>query len=70
MKYIEKGSEPPELTKWKAMASEDWQPTYGDLSGETKRAVKMPLMREQGAICCYCERQIGDADSHIEHLRP
>jgi len=70
MKYIEKGSEPPELTEWKAKANEDWQPTYADLSGKTKKAIKRALIREQGAICCYCERQVVDADSHIEHLRP
>ncbi len=70
MKYIEKGKEPEAFTEWKALANDDWQPTYDDLSGDTKEAVKDALMGEQGRICCYCERRLTDNDSHIEHLRP
>lgn len=27
-------------------------------------------MKEQGYICCYCERRLTDDDSHIEHFKP
>ncbi len=27
-------------------------------------------MKEQGYLCCYCERRLLENDSHIEHLRP
>ena len=27
-------------------------------------------MKEQGHICCYCERRLTDGDSHIEHFNP
>ncbi|MGD9659786.1 MAG: retron system putative HNH endonuclease [Porticoccaceae bacterium] len=70
MKYIVKGTEPPELTAWKRPAIEDWQPTYADLRGAEKQAVKKALMQEQGYLCCYCERQLIDGDSHIEHFKP
>lgn len=70
MKYVQKGIEPSAFSEWKAMANEDWQPTYNDLSGATKKAVKKALMQEQGYLCCYCERRIDDDDSHIEHFRP
>ena len=70
MKYISKGSEPQTFADWKALANENWQPSYGDLSGETKKAVATALMREQGYICCYCERRLRYEDSHIEHFRP
>jgi uncharacterized protein (TIGR02646 family) len=70
MKYIVKGDEPEELQDWKAQANEDWQPTYADLRGNEKTAVKNCLMAEQGYICCYCERRLLDSDSHIEHLLP
>lgn len=70
MKYIIKGVEPQELLDWKDQASENWQPTYQDLRGLEKTAVKNSLMTEQGYICCYCERQLLDNDSHIEHLKP
>ena len=70
MKYIEKQVEPILFTEWKALANDDWQPTYDDLSGNEKKAVKYALMAEQGFICCYCERQLIDNDSHIEHFKP
>lgn len=70
MKHVQKGNEPLAFSDWKAMANEDWLPTYDDLSGDTKKAVKKALMQEQGYLCCYCERRIVDDDSHIEHFRP
>lgn len=70
MKHIVKNAEPAELIVWKAMATADWQPSYADLSGAEKAAVKNALMKEQGYICCYCERRLTDNDSHIEHFRP
>ncbi len=70
MKYITKRDEPEVFSDWKALANEDWQPTFGNLAGEPKNAVKKALMAEQGYICCYCERQLTDDDSHIEHFRP
>lgn len=70
MKHIVKQREPEAFTDWRALANENWQPTYGDLVGEPKKAVKKALMAEQGYICCYCERRLNDDDSHIEHFRP
>ena len=70
MKYIEKQEEPTPFTDWKALANDNWQPTYDNLSGKEKKAVKYALMAEQAYICCYCERQLIDNDSHIEHFKP
>jgi uncharacterized protein (TIGR02646 family) len=70
MKYIEKSVEPQVFIDWKAQANDDWQPTYSDLRGDIKKAVKEALMAEQGYICCYCEQTLIDNDSHIEHLIP
>ncbi len=28
------------------------------------------LRQEQQGLCCYCEHQIEDSDSHVEHLEP
>lgn len=44
MKHIVKQAEPQALTDWKALENENWQPTYGTLSGDTKNAVKDALM--------------------------
>lgn len=70
MKRIIKKQEPEQFTQWKAMANADWQPTYADLRGEVKQAVKTALMQEQSYICCYCERRLEQDDSHIEHFMP
>jgi uncharacterized protein (TIGR02646 family) len=70
MKAIAKHAEPQELIDWKAQANADWQPSFGVLAGELKRTLKLALMREQGWICCYCERRLEENDAHIEHFRP
>jgi hypothetical protein len=36
MKYIKKGSEPKELTEWKGLANDNWQPSYNDLRNPEK----------------------------------
>ncbi len=40
------------------------------MRGAEKNEVKDSLMKEQGYICCYCERRLTDDDSHIEHFTP
>ncbi len=70
MKHIVKHEEPQEFSDWKNLVNENWQPTYDDLSGYPKKALKNSLMAEQGYICCYCERRLTDNESHIEHFRP
>ena len=70
MKLIVKGNEPQEVIDWKALANEDWQPNFDELSGPEKRAMRQSLLKEQGQICCYCNQDISDDDFHIEHFRP
>lgn len=70
MKHIIKQGEPTAFTAWKAMANDDWQPTYNIMPSDIKNKVKNALMREQGYICCYCESRLVNNDSHIEHFRP
>jgi len=70
MKHIVKDQNTPDFDEWNASASDDWQPTYDDLRGKEKKEVKDALMKEQGHICCYCERRLTDGDAHIEHFNP
>lgn len=70
MKHVEKRQEPEAFTQWKALANDDWQPTYDILSGTPKVSVKESLMQEQGYLCCYCERLLVETGSHIEHFQP
>jgi len=70
MKFIQKGIEPVELSEWKALANEDWQPDWENLQNPQKAAVYKALLNEQGYICCYCEQRIDKSTSHIEHFKP
>ena len=70
MKHITKYREPEAFAQWKGKANESWQPTYDGMPGEVKQTVKESLRSEQGNICCYCERELSDNDSHIEHFIP
>jgi uncharacterized protein (TIGR02646 family) len=70
MKYIEKGPEPEPFTEWKALSNDDWQPTYDVMGSSLKNSVKERLMKDQGFLCCYCERRLTAEDSHIEHFAP
>jgi uncharacterized protein (TIGR02646 family) len=71
VKYIEKGEEPEEFTRWKA--TQVPAPVWDSFSGSSgiKQRLHQALMAEQGYICCYCGTRIsGQRDSHIEHFRP
>jgi len=79
MKYIEKGQEPAEFTQWKEeweklwkpLRPDDWQPEWNnDFQNPEKGVVYNALLKEQGYICCYCERRIDKPTSHIEHFKP
>jgi uncharacterized protein (TIGR02646 family) len=70
MKFIVKTEEPSKFREWKGKANEDWQPTYATLQNPEKRALHETLLREQGAVCCYCGRNVTLDNSHIEHFRP
>lgn len=70
MKYVRKSKEPESFTKWKALANENWTPTYDGLRGREKTDVCNRLLQEQGYTCCYCGMRITRENSHIEHLKP
>ncbi len=60
MKQIVKDQNTPDFDDWKASVNENWQPTYDGLRDPEKKEVKDSLMKEQGYICCYCERRLTD----------
>jgi len=70
MKYIKKGNEPKQFTEWKERANDNSKRSYKNLGNPTKSVVKTTLIKEQGYICCYCEQELIETDSHIEHFLP
>ncbi len=70
MRGINKAAEPQSFITWKALANEDWKPSYNILANPQKRDLLGALLAEQFFRCCYCGSSINDNSSHIEHFRP
>ena len=71
MKYIQKGKEPENFSKWKAkQKSIDVNYDFNSLRNPEKPEVHNSLLSEQGYICCYCCMRVEQSNSHIEHLDP
>ncbi len=72
MKYIDKGTEPSFFTKWKNQDKmyQRGRSNWKRLDSTTKKQLHKVLIKEQGAICCYCGTRIRVNESHIEHFRP
>lgn len=69
MQHIAKGDGPQSLDVWvQAQRNAKLTPLYRALQNPEKKDCKNELIREQGAVCCYCNRAISDASVHIEHL--
>lgn len=69
MKSISKTTEPASLAEHRSNRTENYIPTYGNLSTQALADLRNNLVAEQGAICCYCMSRI-KADStkmKIEH---
>lgn len=68
MKHITKTQAPESLIKYKRTS----YATYQNLPLQIKDELKQFLIEEQGAICCYCGREIamsGKNSSNIEHFK-
>ncbi len=71
VKHIAKGGGPKSLQDWKqGQQDAGLTPTFGDLQNPVKAACREALLREQGALCCYCNSRIRAGHMHIEHLEP
>lgn len=77
MRQIVKSPEPFHFQKWKKdfRMVNGRDATYDDLRGTSEYfELKKSLLKEQGFICCYCEKQIGQhsnlKDCDIEHFMP
>jgi uncharacterized protein (TIGR02646 family) len=70
MKHVIKQQEPSFLSNLKANDPGITYEKLGRYHSTIKSNLKLALIKEQGYICCYCERRIITNDSHIEHFRP
>lgn len=77
MRWIKKNPEPVHFINWKQnfKKANGREAVYDDLVGTDEYfQLKRSLLKEQGYICCYCEKQIGQErylrDCDIEHFMP
>ena len=71
MRYIKKQEAPQEFLDWKEKHPlSDYDKLGKKSSNKIKKIVHQSLLKEQGYICCYCQRSINQDDSHIEHFKP
>ncbi len=64
MRYIEKGESPSFFEQEKLTLQQD--PSWKNL--HCKPALRRHLMDEQKHLCAYCECEVHEANSHIEHI--
>lgn len=68
MRKINKGPEPPELTRWK---KRNPHKRYNQLAEEIRRPIREYALKEQFYLCAYCCQGIEDIEScHNEHIEP
>lgn len=75
MKYIPKGKEPTYWQQYRAKVQDSSMSAKEgyEASDVPKARLLEDLVKEQGAICCYCMRRIqrnSSAPPHIEHYLP
>lgn len=70
MRQIQKRIEPQSLTQWRAANQVDPNFGYDLIDTDLRAEVRKTLVLEQGALCAYTGRRIGDDSCHIEHLKP
>ena len=72
MKHIVKNQEPQEFIDWKRKDKmfQRGKPNWNRVTKQIRDIIRTSLDKEQGYICCYCERRISENDHHVEHLKP
>lgn len=65
MRKINKGPEPPELTRWKKKSPHE---RYNQLTEEIRRPIREYALKEQFYLCAYCCQKIEEMSCHNEHI--
>ena len=70
MKHIQKAGAPRGYSQWCATIAGTNKADYRELPATEKQALLAALITEQGALCAYTMRRIGDDSAHVEHIKP
>ena len=67
MRYIQKRTEPQNLTQWRGTYQNDQNFGYGLIDSNLRLEIRLALVLEQRGLCAYTGRRIDANGCHIEH---
>jgi uncharacterized protein (TIGR02646 family) len=71
MKYVRKAGEPHEYREWRNQVRGTQDENFPNgLRNPLKARLHAALIHEQGFLCAYTMKRIGQETSHIEHIKP
>lgn len=70
MKYISKRGRPLAYARWCASVAGTNKENFSEVPRAEKQALLNALIEEQGALCAYTMKRIGEGSSHVEHIKP
>ena len=72
MQWIEKRHEPSQLREWRLKNASDINFGYSLMRQDStvRDALLAQLLSEQGRLCAYTGRRIGEDSCHMEHVKP
>ncbi|HBT78531.1 MAG TPA: TIGR02646 family protein [Planctomycetaceae bacterium] len=69
MKQISKGDPPKVFSDWVAKEKpRSWDDLHTSKSKPVYEGLVVALRAEQGNLCCYCEQELHDGKTHVEHF--
>ncbi len=70
MKFIRKGGPPHAYSAWCKKVAGTQKEDYRELPGQLRTELLAQLLAEQGWICAYTMKRVGEHTSHVEHIKP
>lgn len=70
MKYIQKAGCPQAYSRWCSTVAGTAKSDWREVTSAHKGQLLATMIEEQGALCAYTMRRIGNDSSHVEHIKP
>lgn len=70
MKYIRKTACPRVYSAWCAQVEGTDKSDWREVFSNHKELLLAAMIADQGGLCAYTMRRIGDGSSHVEHIKP
>lgn len=70
MKYIQKTGCPHSYSRWCAQVAGTNKSDWREVPPAQKELILTAMIADQGGLCAYTMRRIGNNSSHVEHIKP